>query len=158
MFTVNGSLCHVCLLCLSCLSHFNPHIETCRKPVHCPHKSSYTDTHTNPNIQSDGQSVSCSTWHRFLKSKTKQPQKEKNQKVIFMSVGSDPFLNYLHTQTNLIQSGSRIRWCHSGASGDIRPLVWQVKMNGSVTLPTSPTPGCQIEDLIVEIYRTALVL
>lgn len=30
--------------------------------------------------------------------------------------------------------------------------MWQVKIYSSVTLPTSPTPGCQIEDLIVVIY------
>lgn len=33
-------------------------------------------------------------------------------------------------------------------------LVWQLRINDSVALPTSPTPGCQIEDLIVNVLYT----
>lgn len=141
MFTVNGSLCHVCLLSLSL---FNPHIRW--KPAWNPVivLISLTYRHTQTHFP-------ALSWVSFLLSSTKHVMKKTH--TLFSYQLSFYLFFFLvifilkQISTNQLPDGDDVTRtpsyrCDKG------------KKNGSVTLPTSPTPGCQIEDLIVDILFT----
>lgn len=144
MFTVNGNLCPACLLCLS----RRPRLYATNLEQTCSLLSPVLLTQAHYFLEPRSSSI----WPIFLcvTKKTSRQRGNENSPVL-VSVGLVPALSCLHAQIRSCQIRFQTAMTSPcGASRDTRLLGWQVKMNGRVSLPTSPTPGCQIEDLMVE--------